>query len=70
MTVKSEQQVRLECLNAAMMLASSKQITPDAVVPYAMEFFRWVSGATITAREMNVAVDNLAEKFRSRTYTR
>lgn len=40
--MKSRMDMRLECLRLAASLGASKNIPPAQVVPFAMEFFKWV----------------------------
>ena len=42
MAMKSETELRMECLRLATVCASAKIIKGSEVLPYAMEFFRWV----------------------------
>lgn len=42
--MKTQMEIRLECLRLATSLGASKQIAPHNVVGTAMEFYRWVDG--------------------------
>jgi len=58
--MKSHMETRLECLRLAVMLGSAKVLDPGKVMPFAMEFFRWVDNNP----EEKVEVSQLAERFR------
>lgn len=40
--MKSQMELRLECLKLATSLGASKNIAAKDVIPTAMEFFRWI----------------------------
>jgi hypothetical protein len=40
--MKSQMETRLECLRLAAMLGSAKVLPPPSVLPYAMDFYKWV----------------------------
>lgn len=56
----SRSQVRLECLKLANVMGSSKNIKPEAVIPTAMEYFRWVDDDP----EDKSDTQQLTERFR------
>lgn len=62
LTMKSERDLKLECLKLASMLATGKTIRPDQVIPQAMEYFRWVDKHEELANEGDVT--RLASHFR------
>lgn len=55
--MKSISQTKLECLKMAVSLASSKQVNHAAVIPMAMEFYKWVDG------DDNVDIGQLYSKY-------
>lgn len=58
--MKSRMEFRLECLKMAASLAGSKNITPSAVIPTAMEFYKWVENNP----DEDVGTERLSENFK------
>lgn len=58
--MKSRMELRLECLRLAATLGASKNIPPKEVVPYAMEFFKWIDDNP----EDETDTEQLASRFR------
>ncbi len=52
--MRSERDLKLECLRLSSMLAAGKSIPPGQVVSQAMEYFRWVNGREELARDGDV----------------
>lgn len=64
--IRTDADRKLECLRAAISLATTKIIKPGDVVGYAMEFHRWVDGSG-SARDLKVdddALVKLQQRFR------
>ena len=58
--MKSQMELRLECLKLANTIATGKNIKPAEVIPTAMEYFKWVDGSDEPA-----ATSRLSQRFRT-----
>lgn len=52
--MKTEVQVKLECLRFAISLATAKMISKNDIMPLAKEFFKWVYGTGGSARNLGI----------------